>query len=331
MAVDLIPHLPLHELMDRALTDINSCEELYSRYLSGRIPGRAGENHVLREMAGEFVDAMVMSPRNTALSLDRPEPSIRMAALLLLRDYWPPRDWLTARCAQAAMSDPVAQVRGIALYTLLALSHHIVDASGLLRDLSMILTGREIHSSPTTIRDPATAQSTQHSDLRSDSIPSLTPEEIRADLQHISVIHLDEMLSDRNSTVWYLQDVHPELRCAALVILTRYWPFTQNAADLCERLLDTDDNVIVRQVAIEALATWYGKTDNVRVGGRLARIVHDVAQPTPVRDAAYQALFEIRGLPTTLWPTLRRMKGEFTFPEDVIWRFVDTFLPPSET
>ncbi len=326
MAVDLVPQLPVPEMTGRASSDVISSEEIYIRYLSARTPGSAADNYVVRDLAGDLYENMVINPRDVAMSLDHPDPNVRIAGLLLLRDYWPPRDWLTAICVRVALYDPIPQVRGVALRTLLALSNEIVDASGFLRDLSIILKLRELPPSFVGHSIPPTSRVTPLSDQAQNTLPLLTSEEARVYLQHISDDNLNDMLSDRDVTLRYLVDINPELRWASLFILTRCWPLDHSLADLCEQLLVTEDNIIVRQVAIEALATCYAKTDNARVGSRLAQIVNDVEQPTLVRQAAYEGLFIIRGMPVTLWPTLLRMKRKFTFPEDVNWRFVKSFL-----
>lgn len=319
MAVDFVPHLPNAQMISRAIEDMRDCADIYLSYLRSR-------DQFLEQLAGPHLHAMRNSPRLTELQLDNPDPKLRIAALLLIRDYWPSRDRLTSACIRSAMSDSEAQVRGIAFHCVLRLMPTISDSTGFIRELVSALTDRpssSIKGNTNLSSDPSVAREPRDSPVgRPDSIADNGNVLARLNAQQVN-----DMLASRQSTEKYLDSPLAELRCVAISLLTDHWAIDHNVAERCEHLLHTDPSAEVRAQAVVALSTWYDRTDNVRIGKLLAELIYDCAQPNNVRDAAYKGLFLVRGMPVTSWPSFRQPKGEYHFPEDVDWSFVDSFLP----
>lgn len=137
---------------------------------------------------------------------------------------------------------------------------------------------------------------------------------------------LQAMLKDRETVERCLVDPNPSIRGTALCILSRHWKPDVDLAAKCEELAVSDPVDSVRCSAIRCLSSFYRNSSNVRVGAMLARIVHDDAQSVNVRIVAYHSLFSVRGVHLRHWPSAEKIIfGDFHFPEDVDWSFVDTF------
>ncbi len=136
--------------------------------------------------------------------------------------------------------------------------------------------------------------------------------------------HLAAMLESRVSAQSYMTHADPQLRCAAIVVLSMHWGNTAELAQTCEELLFYDPSLKVRLQALVAIEGFYGGTDDPRIGDMVARIVFEESHPSELRHAAYRALFAIRGMPTA--SLLRALSASFRFPEDVDRAFVDSFL-----
>ncbi|SRR5579875_1172457 len=133
---------------------------------------------------------------------------------------------------------------------------------------------------------------------------------------------LYEMLESRAKTERYLDDPNPKNRCIAICLIDHHWGPDERFAIKCEKLIREDSDPEVRGCAVSCLGAYYGESNDVRIGRLFAELVFEESEPTLVREAAYRALFSLRGLPIVFWPSLSR----FRFPDDVDWVFVRTFL-----
>lgn len=140
---------------------------------------------------------------------------------------------------------------------------------------------------------------------------------------------LDRLLASRESTEQYVRDLRWEFRLAAISILRVIWGPSRDLAVICEKTILEDPHPEVKGVALTTLGVCLRGTNDLRVGALLARVVHDPHLPKSVRECAYQALFDLRGIDVRQTPDVE----EFRAPEDIDWTFVDSFLEndaPSE-
>ena len=117
----------------------------------------------------------------------------------------------------------------------------------------------------------------------------------------------------------------PKLRRAAISILSD----TSDVRRLLPKflsLLARDQEPGVQMTLIRAIVACCSKSGNPAVSKVIAQIVASDALPIQVRDVAYQALFQINDAPVYSWPEVKRSLGDFQFPDDIDWRFVDTFI-----
>jgi hypothetical protein len=77
----------------------------------------------------------------------------------------------------------------------------------------------------------------------------------------------------------------------------------------------------VRGLALLALARYYSRSGNLRIGDLLARIVYDEKEDLQVRSCGYTGLLSLPEDDSRCrWTSL-----DFRFPDDVDWTFVDSF------
>ncbi len=139
--------------------------------------------------------------------------------------------------------------------------------------------------------------------------------------------HVDRLYESRRSAESYLTNDDPKLRLSAIVVIAHQWALDDALIAACERLLRNDPDPEVRAYAMGYLAYGYYETDDARIGKMAAEIVYENAQPHVLRRAAYAALFNLRQSARNSVPKRNQaIAPGFRFPEDVDWRFVDTFL-----
>lgn len=146
---------------------------------------------------------------------------------------------------------------------------------------------------------------------------------VRDGWQQLAGAHLSKMLTSGVIAEEYLSHTDPGLRRVALSVLDRVWKHSERSALLCQVLALNDPDQAVRACAVSSLGLHYSRTDNEKVSRLLAGIVRDELLDIELRRFAYYALFEVRSVPGTRDP---RLLGDFSFPGDVDWRFVDRFL-----
>lgn len=138
---------------------------------------------------------------------------------------------------------------------------------------------------------------------------------------------VDRLYESRVSAESYLTHQDPKLRWAAIAMIAHHWGLDDVLKAACERLALDDPDANVRALAVSHLAHCYYQTDDPRVSRMIAHVVYNNAKPQVLRRAAYSALFDLRrsGRLEVAKRHLPTVAG-FKFPDDVDWRFVDTFL-----
>jgi hypothetical protein len=159
-------------------------------------------------------------------------------------------------------------------------------------------------------------------------------EKVKADmkeywLQVIGPTNLNPILKSREAAEEMLGESDARFRDVALRVLAYHWRPDVRLAVRFQELAFSDPDECVRSTAIHCLALCNQHSPDPVIGESLARIVRDESQSIKVRLAAYQGLFDVRGVPPHLRPIspAKLLQGEvFHFPEDVDWAFVDSFL-----
>ncbi len=140
---------------------------------------------------------------------------------------------------------------------------------------------------------------------------------------------LECLLESRTATLGHLSDEDRKLRLVSLLLLSEYWGLDPGDAPACERLALNDPDAEVASIALSCWGESLTNTNDPRSGKLFAVLVKDVTRPLDYRAVAYNCLFQLRGLPLESWPS---MPGGIIFnarfPEEVDWKFVDTFLGP---
>lgn len=256
--------------------------------------------------------AMKRSPDSTIKNLENTDEMVRLAAIALIVDYWPPREEFVAPCLRTAFDDPVAAVRGAALSGLLVFSPDIDDRTGWLERLL-----KAIHGSPP---DEVTAQAKRAVEEGSASLRQFYAETMKK----LAGDQLETMLQSRDAAESFLQSVDPKMRRAALFVVMHYWKPTTEFGELCEHFILHDPDTTVRVAALGNVSAIYVGTDDQRIGRLFAQLTYDEAQPIELRSHAYRMLYQVRGMP--LSSKEKAWSPEFRFPDEVDWQFVDSFL-----
>lgn len=144
--------------------------------------------------------------------------------------------------------------------------------------------------------------------------------------QGLAGSELDHILESPEAAARYLKHPEPRLRQAALSVLTKHWQPTPSVMQECERLELQDADPEVRKTARSSLISCYSKLHDPRLAQVFARIVMDESDSLNSRISAYEALFQVRGMPPDTWPGMRMRMGELKFPEDVDWSLVETCM-----
>jgi hypothetical protein len=135
----------------------------------------------------------------------------------------------------------------------------------------------------------------------------------------------DDMLHDEAAALRHLDDNDATRRSVALNISIYHWRSRREVAEKCEEMAVKDPDQLVRRTALLCLGTCYRGSKDRRIGRILALTFLDKAQPTPIRDAAYQSLVSLH----SVTPQAVRFLMNFRFPEDVAWEFVVDYCQES--
>jgi len=142
------------------------------------------------------------------------------------------------------------------------------------------------------------------------------------------------MSHSREKAMGCLEDMNWQVRAAAVNVLCDKW---RQGSDSeleykFERIATNDTSSQVRSAAWGAIAKLYSRTDDLRVGKLLARVVFDAGESFEVRFAAYISLYGVRGVPITPWPgLLTRPPTLPRIPQDIDLSFVESFLVEGRT
>lgn len=308
MSTQFIPLKTLDEMIEQARRDIEAWNNVYTSF-------SASKGSLLHSLAGPLLPSMMQSPQGTKAYLEHPDPSLRMAAALLVYNYWLANELFAPACLRLAFNDPDQTVRGVALLALTGLCKYIYDPTGSLKPFFERLLGNELK----TASEIARSCVKKMVDMK--AVINKTLEEEWLGLVGPS---LELMLQGPDATERYLEHEEENLRYVAISIMDFYWGPTRRSSDICVSLLSCVADIKVHSAALRLLGTYYAKTDDLAVGRLLASIVREDSRHLHLRRVAYLQLFRIRGMPFTVWPKL--WPAEFRFPEEVDWSFVDSFM-----
>ena len=137
--------------------------------------------------------------------------------------------------------------------------------------------------------------------------------------------NLEQLLNEGSFVTSWLESSDPQQRVAALCALSEYWDpsLRKGFMPWFERLAKEDINPEVRLTAISALGAMHSGTSDLPIMNLLARFVSDSEEEEEIRKAAYLAMLAIGNTEGVLLPSY----FGFTFPNDVNWELVDSYLP----
>jgi hypothetical protein len=293
--------------LDRAKADYEAALGVIHEYQNAR-------QEFLEGAALGSLRAMQESRNNAQERLTSTQTSERIAALLVLRDFWPSTKETAESCLVVWQKDPEATVRGVAIYTLLR--HHSF-LEGEARAQLMYATGiGVVEGTPHSSLEEWEMQSRNSATRRSEGFLSLCKTLVGS--------MLNELLQSRDLTESSVTSPDPKMRSAALILLTEHWKEPRDHAVLCRHIALHDSDAEVRRIAITCLGSMFGKSDDGAIGCFLAGIVSDAQSPAQVRASAYRALYQIRGLPARCWPT-RGVASASGILQAIDWSFVGSF------
>jgi hypothetical protein len=122
----------------------------------------------------------------------------------------------------------------------------------------------------------------------------------------------------------YLKHADPHARLAALLFYRDTSQRPPDFTEVCKQLALEDTDLTVRCCTLTGLGMSHWKTGDAVIGRLLAGFVGDETQPDEFRKLAYFNLFSITGQDDYPNPQT------FQFPQDLDWKFVESFLANSE-
>jgi hypothetical protein len=134
---------------------------------------------------------------------------------------------------------------------------------------------------------------------------------------------LPEMLVSKDASVCYLHHDNPCLRKVAIALLLDHWCCVPEFASTLRQLAVEDADPTVQEMALIVMGSSSSGLRSPSLARFFSRIVLDERMASNVRLCAYNLLFQIEGLPSSSWPTIRALRGQFVFPSDVDWAFVN--------
>lgn len=300
-------------LLKRAKGDLEAAETFRSSVVA-----------LLESDHDALVTALKQDPVAVHSYLCHPHATLRYLALTVVDGYWHLDERFQKRVEQLAIGDPDPKVRGCALNSLKAavsrishsLTHTLVEH--LLRD-----EGSNDDQLLRSLRDA----------LREGEAVIAEHAEWSARLAKTKHSILQSLAGDDASSMGqspeiassYLSSDDPSKRVAALSVLRTVWPDWQPSLVTYSRVMMNDQSLEVREVAAECLVGLCSGTGDPRIGKLFASIVYDESIPVSLRAIAYNGLFELRGLPQDVWPSVRELEEGGVFPDDVDWNFVESF------
>lgn len=289
------------------------------------------------EITAHVLAAMVSAPTSgeeAEACLTHGDYRVRAAAIAMITEHWPRSRGFVDACARMALEDPRGEVRGTALRALPNLRIH---AEGVEQSVARVILDRfslreeELDVAISAAWLDALAEVCQSAASSNDEsgIAAEYADKTTKTLEHLLGTEMDEVSSSRAATRRALSSSNNRFRRAALILLSWKWGLNEEDAQRCVRMVVTDPAADVRSEAIGCLVAYYEASKNLGIQQILARIVRDGTCSMEMRDQAYQGLHRVQDTPIEEWPEARRALGEFQFPDDVDWRFVDSFLTSS--
>src|SRR6186713_711746 len=102
-------------------------------------------------------------------------------------------------------------------------------------------------------------------------------------LEAMSGVSIRSMLTDWHRAEDLLKIGDSKERYAALLILTHQFPSSSEIKSLVERAATYDSNEVVRSVAISCLGSCFARTQDLRIGVLLARMVRKDTETDRIR------------------------------------------------
>lgn len=94
---------------------------------------------------------------------------------------------------------------------------------------------------------------------------------------------------------------------------------TADVHELCWRRLEEDPDGDVRRMALSCLSSIHFGDNDLTFFGRLEQILRSVDCPPDLLETAYQAMFEVVGLPPSEWPDPVARGTEPMKPDEIDW------------
>ena len=148
--------------------------------------------------------------------------------------------------------------------------------------------------------------------------------ESRADYLQKVAAPLGAVLSP-DDLLAYLHDPNASVRQAALIIGSEHWPTDARFAEMCEKLVFSDSDLIVRELSATSLGSCFGSSCNSRISRLLAGIVSDEKSPRKLRLSAYVGLLEVQARSLVAHQPPLKDIDKFRIPEDIDWNLVNNF------
>lgn len=304
------PTESVEELISRGKNDVAAWHEFYARY-------EYSKDVFLARLAAPELRRMKLDPDATVDCLHASDRSLRIAALLLVYEYWINNPIFAPHCLSIAFADSDDVVRGLALLCVPRLYAHIDDRSGVLKSILRAVVPANDDEVQTEIK-----RAIGKCDSLLDECRRKLEESWKADAGD----NLARMLSSVEDAKTFLRHSDPTLRRVALSVLAYHWKHEASAFSESEAIAaDKGAPPDLRADAINVIALFRQSTNDRRIGGYLASIAMDAEDHPDVRLFAYVALYSIRGVPPVEQPL-----SPPRFPEDVDWDFVSSFLPRGE-
>lgn len=314
---------PRDERMTRARTDLDASAELVD------LPPEE-KRRLAERLAGPLFQPMLLR-RTVALGyLSDSNPALRLAAMLLLEEYWQPDEPFIDRCENLAFNDPDQRVRGLALNVLLFFQKRIRNP-----DVKRIIHAliRDEARGPALRTALEAAVATLQQDLLAvkgelASSRKSTNEAQRRRAEQLAGPSFAELWSNRDFAVSQLQHPDAKQRAAAVYAITDKWRRAKEFAPSWVALLGAESDPDLRKALLAGVVEGLSGTEDVACCARLAALVQDQSLPEEDRFLAYNGLYEVCGMPSQTWPIAREALEDrpFRFPDDVDWTFVRSFM-----
>lgn len=302
-------------LISRGRADVKFAESVLDSFQ------KAPEN-TLEHLAGASLVAMRLCRDTAEKYLLDDDANLRVAALLLIDNYWFQSENSLRLLEKIAIESDDPRMRGLALNSLRRQDARIQSKN--LKEVVKSIFPRDPRLGEVAASIRQLCQEESEGWIAESNRQFALASQRR--LEVLAGGELNAMLVSREMTQSYLSHPDSKLRCAAIILMSMHWKGGEELVANWEFVVANDSSDDVKQEMICALADYYGGSNDCRVGKLLATLVRNTLQSLIVREAAYQALFQLRGIPAGNWPVVKKLECGFHFPDQVIWEFVDSFF-----